>query len=105
MQKRVPLLLLIFLLLGIPSTLVFARSATSSAGAYERVSNPLPEITPSPAIDESAPSGPPLSLTLSLLCFCLAFSLVIGVFVLGFIVRMPSREDKELARQKDEHGI
>ncbi len=36
---------------------------------------------------EAQPSGPPLSLTIALLCFCLLILLVIGVFVLGLIVR------------------
>lgn len=36
-------------------------------------------------------TGPPLSLTLALLCFCILFLLVIGVVVLGFIVRRGNR--------------
>lgn len=32
-------------------------------------------------------SGPPLPLTIALVCFCLVFLLVIGVVVLGFVVR------------------
>ena len=49
--------------------------------------------------------GPPLSLTLSLLCFCLVFLLLIGVFVLGVMVRMPSRKDKAIEEAKEEHGV
>ncbi|NJN80583.1 MAG: hypothetical protein HC797_09015 [Anaerolineales bacterium] len=32
-------------------------------------------------------TGPPLSLTISLICFCGVFLVIIGVVVLGFIVR------------------
>lgn len=107
MQKRAALFILTFLLIGIPSTLAFTRPSFRSIDENVRLSSSLPFTTPVPAstLEEDVPSGPPLSLTLSLLCFCLAFSLVIGVFVLGFILRMPSREDRELARKKDEHGL
>jgi|GEM_PF-1227305 len=107
MQKRTALFILILLLIGISSTLAFTQPSLHSIDENVRLSNSLPSttFTPSPTLEEDVPSGPPLSLTLSLLCFCLTFSLVIGVFVLGFILRMPSREDKELARKKDEHGL
>ena len=32
-------------------------------------------------------TGPPLSLTIALLCFCGVLSLIIGVFVLGIMAR------------------
>ena len=41
---------------------------------------------------ENAPKGPPLSLTIVLACFCFLFLLIIGIFVLGFIVRAPNRK-------------
>jgi hypothetical protein len=46
--------------------------------------------------------GPPLSLTLTLACFCGLFLLVIGVVVLGILVRrenagiLDEKKDKEL---------
>lgn len=103
MLKRVSLIILTLLLIGIPFTLAIAQA--SSPATHVGEANTLPSPTPSALMEEAAPSGPPLSLTLSLLCFCLVFSLVIGVFVLGVIVRMPSREDKEKYKEKEDHGI
>ena len=40
-------------------------------------------------------TGPPLSLTITLLCFCIIFLLIIGVAVLGFIARRNPNPDKE----------
>ena len=40
-------------------------------------------------------TGPPLSLTITLLCFCGIFLLMIGVVVLGFIARKNPNPDKE----------
>ncbi|MFN3492445.1 MAG: hypothetical protein ACK40V_09525 [Anaerolineales bacterium] len=40
-------------------------------------------------------TGPPLSLTISLICFCGVFLLIIGVVVLGFIARRNPNPDKE----------
>ncbi|HNK64402.1 MAG TPA: peptidase MA family metallohydrolase [Anaerolineales bacterium] len=39
-------------------------------------------------------SGPPIAFTIALLCFCFAFLLVIGVVVLGFVVRSSNAKDK-----------
>ena len=105
MQKRVIVVLLILLLIGIPSTLVFAQASTSHLYLNTNVAKVIPLATTTPSLtpEEAAQSGPPLSLTLSLLCFCLAFSLVIGVFVLGIMVRMPGHENRE--KEKEEHGI
>ncbi|MFN8380826.1 MAG: hypothetical protein U0V02_02745 [Anaerolineales bacterium] len=105
MQKRVIIVILILLLIGIPSTLVFAQASNlhinSNTSTVKVI--PLTTVTPSLTPEEAAQSGPPLSLTLSLLCFCLAFSLVIGVFVLGIMVRSPGRENIE--KEKEEHGL
>ena len=35
---------------------------------------------------------------------CIFFTLVIG-FVLGVMVRMPSRKDKAIEEAKEEHGV
>lgn len=40
----------------------------------------------------AAPTGPPLGLTIALLCFCLIFLLIIGVIVLGLVVRRDNRK-------------
>lgn len=52
---------------------------------------PTPQIIPTSSFGDPANpterTGPPLLLTISLLCFCLLFLLIIGVIVLGFIVR------------------
>jgi hypothetical protein len=105
MQKHAKIITFIVLLAGLFSTLAFAKPTLASVETH--VSNSILQTTPapSPSPDEVTSSGPPLSMTISLLCFCLAFSLVIGVFVLGFIVRMPSREDREKYKEKEKHGI
>jgi hypothetical protein len=99
-KKNITLALLLIVTL---STLIFSQPAVTFADAP--VSNPVPQTTPEPSTEEMAPSGPPLSLTLSLLFFCLVFALLIGVFVLGVIVRMPSRKDKDIEKAKEEHGL
>ncbi len=103
MQTYKRIVLLALLLIAVFAALAFANPAVTYADAP--VSNPVPQTTPEPVTEEIAPSGPPLSLTISLLCFCLTFSLVIGVFVLGVIVRRPGREDKEIEKAKQEHGL
>ncbi len=45
-----------------------------------------------PTPESTTNSGPPLSLTLLLLGLCCGFLLLIGVFVLGFIVRRPNQK-------------
>ena len=99
-KKNITLALLLIVTL---SALTFAQPAVTFADAP--VSNPVPQTTPEPSTEEMVPSGPPLSLTLSLLFFCLVFALLIGVFVLGVIVRMPSRKDKDIEKAKEEHGL
>ncbi len=103
MLKRGTLILVTLLLVGIPSTFAFAQPSYPSI--HPGTSNDLPVITPTPLPADATPSGPPLSLTLSLLCFCLVFSLLIGVFVLGVMVRMPGRKDKDVEKVKEEHGL
>jgi hypothetical protein len=50
---------------------------------------PTPFAIPASSADDSngPRSGPPLSLTISLICFCGVLLLIIGVFVLGVLVR------------------
>jgi hypothetical protein len=99
-KKNIILALLLIITL---STLTFIPPAATLADAP--VSNPVPQTTPEPSTDEIAPSGPPLSLTLSLLFFCLVFAMLIGVFVLGVVVRSPGRTDKTIEKAKEEHGL
>lgn len=56
-------------------------------------STPIPtsSFNTQPTPEQPARTGPPLSLTLILLGFCCLFLLVIGVVVLGFIVRRGNR--------------
>ncbi len=98
-KKIIPLALLLIAILSA----TFAQPAVTFADGPD--SNVAPQTTPEPSTEEIAPSGPPLSLTLSLLCFCLVFLLLIGVFVLGVMVRMPSRKDKEVEKAKEEYGV
>jgi len=69
----------------------------SGAPMVAQIATPTPiptsSFTDSPA--DPTPSGPPLSLTITLLCFCLLFLLIIGVVILGFIVRSQNRKAGE----------
>jgi hypothetical protein len=50
---------------------------------------PTPHVVPTSSFSDAPQerTAPPLSLTIALLCFCLVFLLIIGVIVLGFVVR------------------
>ena len=47
------------------------------------------QVTPTAVIngDSGVSNGPPIWMTLSLLGFCCVLTLILGVFVLGFVVR------------------
>jgi len=53
---------------------------------------PTPYVVPTsssggnPSTPTFSPSGPPLSLTIALVCFCCVFGLLIGVIVLGVVL-------------------
>lgn len=53
---------------------------------------PTSSFSDGPSDQTGTPTGPPLWLTLTLLCFCLLFLLVIGVVILGFVVRSQNRK-------------
>jgi hypothetical protein len=85
--------------LGLPP-LVVAQATAQPTPTYVPTYIPIAGIplamTPTPGAiptssfgnpDQPARTGPPLSLTIALICFCLVFLLVIGVIVLGFVVR------------------
>ena len=63
------------------------------------VSGALPGITPTPSPTGPAPAGPPLSLTLTLLCTFCSLGVVVGLIVLGFVLSMQRR--KEGTAEKD----
>ncbi len=60
-----------------------------SGGLPAATPAPLGFPTPTPA--GPVPSGPPLSLTLTLIFTCCALGLVVGLIVVGFIVSMQNR--------------
>ena len=105
MLKHKKMISLAMLLIALVFAFTLAQPAVIFADAP--ASNAVPQTTPVPSAspEEAIQSGPPLSLTLTLLCFCLAFGLLIGVFVLGVIVRMPGRKDKDIEKVKEEHGL
>ncbi|MBI5822658.1 MAG: hypothetical protein HZB18_01425 [Chloroflexi bacterium] len=92
MSNRVKFFLPILLLIGVISALAFTAPPLS----YASPSSVLSTSTPIPSMDQTTPGGPPLSLTISLLCFCLTFLLIIGVFVLGVVVRRKGSSDDKL---------
>jgi hypothetical protein len=51
--------------------------------------SPTPHAIPTSSFDgpQSVPTGPPLSLTIALICFCGVLLLIIGVFILGLVAR------------------
>lgn len=70
----------------------------SGAPVAAQLSTPTPIPTSSfndGPTGPTTPSGPPLSLTITLLCFCLLFLLIIGVVILGFVVRSQNRKTGE----------
>lgn len=60
---------------------------------------PTPYAIPTSSFGDSETqrAGPPLSLTIALLCFCLLLLLILGVFVLGMIVRRGNPKGGESA--------
>ncbi|MEK6754386.1 MAG: hypothetical protein AABZ00_19185 [Chloroflexota bacterium] len=92
MQTRAKIIIFTLLLIGILSALALVPPIIS---ANARATNAIPLITPTPSAP-AIPSGPPLSLTISLLCFCLTMSLIVGVFVLGVVVRRKGSADDKL---------
>ncbi len=94
---RTQLTIFTLLLLGIISTLAFqgvsAQPSFVPAEAPALNANPLATPTPYEAAEQTTTGGPPLSLTLSMLCFCLMLLLISGVFVLGVVVRTQNHKN------------
>lgn len=94
-------LILAFILSLLTATMALAfppPNATAHGpipGASPRLqmtSTPTPPSSPGKQPPESpAQAGPPLALTLTLLGMCCAFLVLIGVVVLGFLVRRENR--------------
>lgn len=59
---------------------------------------PTPGAIPTSSFDNSNPqpssNNPPLALTIALICFCLVFLLIIGVIVIGVVVRRGNQGGK-----------
>lgn len=81
-------IIMLFLLIGLvllPGQTIFASPRSVSVQVIPQSTEPAP----TPAVDSAdQPSGPPLSLTLSLLGFGCLLLLIFGVFILGFVVRL-----------------
>lgn len=94
---RTQLIILTLVLTGIISMLAFqgVSAQPSFIPVEARLSNANLLTTPTPAQPPAQPSpgGPPLSLTISMLCFCLMLLLIIGVFVVGVVVRNQNSKD------------
>ena len=56
---------------------------------------PTSSDSPTPIAIDGPTSGPPLSLTLTLLFTCCALGLVVGVLALGFILSMQKRKEEK----------
>jgi sensor domain CHASE-containing protein len=77
------------------SSMLFSVQATPSA-------IPTSSFTPQ-AAETPVRGNPPLSLTLILLALCCGFLLLIGMFILGFIVRKDNIKEWEKGQQSDPH--
>ncbi len=100
--KRFALIVLLILVL-LPARSAFASRLSARISAV-RPFNSLQAATPTsipstPGPTETAPSGPPLSLTLMLLFTCCAVGLVLGILGIGLLTginnRKASEEDKK----------
>jgi hypothetical protein len=83
-----------------PSRVAAADSTLVNIVRGMRIS-PVRQVTPTPVptsssngqpVETPARTGPPLGLTLILLAMCLIFLVLIGVVILGFVVRRQNIE-------------
>lgn len=97
MHRIIPALFLSLSLLAANTTLAaplpdaadFQIAADSPP--LQTTQTPIPTSEPG-GPETPAPAGPPLSLTLTLLGLCCAFLILIGVVILGFVVRRENRQ-------------
>ena len=75
------------LLFGLIGTSLWWRNTAQAESQI--VSQVFLAVTPTAAInnDSGVSNGPPIWMTLSLLGFCCVLALILGVFILGFVVR------------------
>lgn len=90
--------LIIFTILLLGSMAALTAQGASAQPSFVSAEAPASNAnltTPTPYEDslQTAPGAPPLGLTLSLLGFCLLLLVILGVFVLGVIVRAQNRKD------------
>lgn len=95
--KQIFAALFIFLVLFTQQMTVHAKPqySTSANGSQPQVSTPAPDAL------EQTRGRPPLSLTLALLGMCCVLGLVVGVFVLGFVVRTGNKKEWEANKNAD----
>ena len=79
---------------GLASSLAEAadRSGAADSPSLQTTPTPIPTSSSSEGPEPRVPTGPPLPLTLTLLGLCCAFLILIGVVVLGFVVRRENRQ-------------
>ena len=108
MRKLIPALLLSLSLLAVRSAFVLppqrseAANSPTSSGRFlaQATAGPTPTSLPAaPATDPAVRGSPPLSLTLILLGLCCFFILLVGIFVLGFVVRNQSIREGQKDQQ------
>ncbi len=84
MRVKIIIFCLLFGLIG--TSLWWQNTAQAKSQVVSQV---VLAVTPTAAInsDSGVSTGPPIWMTLSLLGFCCVLTLILGVFVLGFVVR------------------
>lgn len=84
MRVKIIIFCLLFGLIG--TSLWWQNTAQAESQVVSQV---VLTVTPTAAInsDSGVSTGPPIWMTLSLLGFCCVLTLILGVFVLGFVVR------------------
>ncbi len=96
---RVKIIIFCLLLGSIGTSLWWQNTAQAEAQVVSQV---FLAVTPTAAINSETgvSNGPPIWMTLSLLGFCCVLSLILGVFVLGFVVR--AQNMKAMKNQRDD---
>ncbi len=84
MRVKIIIFCLLFGLIG--TSLWWQNTAQAKSQVVSQV---VLAVTPTAVInsDSGVSNGPPIWMTLSLLGFCCVLTLILGVFVLGFVVR------------------
>ena len=97
MRVKIIIFCLLFGLIG--TSLWWQNTAQAKSQVVSQV---VLAVTPTAAInsDSGVSNGPPIWMTLSLLGFCCVLSLILGVFVLGFVVR--AQNMKAMKNQRDD---